>query len=113
MHILIRLSTYGRKFPCTEDGVFETVFHTGKLFVPVELGMGDEAGMVVEKSEQKDLARFVRVGGVGDLGAVHGIALPQVAKVVALEATVGLGALFAEELRGGGVSSRELATEGA
>ena len=68
--------------------------------------------MVIQEGKEKNLAFLFGVGRVWKFGAVHGIALPQVAKMVALEAAVGFGALFVKKLRGGGVSSCQLAAQG-
>ena len=103
----------GQGAAVAQDGAFEAVLHARELLVPVELGVRDEAGVVVEEGKEKNLALLVGVGRVGELGAVHGVALPQVAKVGALEAAVGLGALLVEELGGGGVAPGELAAQGA
>jgi hypothetical protein len=44
---------------------------------------------------------------------MHGVALPEVAEVGALEAAVRLGPLLVQELGGGGVAPGELAAQGA
>jgi hypothetical protein len=94
-----------------QDGALEAVLHAGELLVPVELGMGDQAGMIVEESEEKGLTLPVGISGIREVGAVHGIALPQVAEMGALEAAVGLGALLGQELGGSRATARELAAE--
>jgi hypothetical protein len=66
----------GQRAAVAQHSPFETVFQARELFVPVELGVGDQAGVVVEKSEKEDLALLVGVARVGQLGAVHGVALP-------------------------------------
>jgi hypothetical protein len=75
--------------------------------------MGDEAGVIVEKGKEKDLALVIGIGGIGEIGAVHGIALPQVTTVGTLETAVRLGALLGQELGGGGATAGELAAQGA
>jgi len=67
---------------------------------------------VVEKGEQKDLALAIWIARVGEIGAVHGVTLPQVAKVGTLETTVGLGTLLGQELGGGSATAGELAAQG-
>ena len=96
-----------------QDGALEAVFQAGELLVPVELGVRDEAGVVVEEGEEEGLALLIGVGRVGEVGAVHRIPLPQVAEVSALEAAVGLGPLLGEELGSGGAAESELAAQGA
>jgi hypothetical protein len=81
------------------------------LFVPVELGVGDETRVVVDEGKQEHLPFLVRVGGVGEIGTVHGVSLPQVAKVVTFEASIGLRPLLVEELRGGGMAESQMAAE--
>lgn len=68
------------------DGALEAVFEARELLVPVELAVGNEAGVVVEEGEEDSLALGGWVGRVGELRAVHGVGLPQVAEVAALEA---------------------------
>jgi hypothetical protein len=82
------------------------------LFVPIELGIGHQAGVVVEEGKEKDLALLIRVGGVGEVGTVHGVTLPQVTKVKALKAAVGFGALLIEELRGRSAALGEMPSQG-
>ena len=103
----------GQGAAVAEHGPFEAILQAGELLVPVELGVGDQAGVVVEEGEEEDLALLVGVGRVGQLGAVHGVALPQVAKVGALEAAVGLGPLLGQELGRRGVAQGQLAAQGA
>jgi hypothetical protein len=95
-----------------QDGAFEAILHTRKLLVPVELGVRNQAGVIVEESEEKDLALAVGIDGVGEIGTVHSVALPQVAKVGTLEAAVGFGTLFGEELGGSRATAGELAAQG-
>jgi hypothetical protein len=64
--------------------------------------------MVVQESEKEHLALPVRVGRIGKIRAIHGIPLPQVAKVSAFEATVRFRALLGEELSGRGTPSDEV-----
>jgi hypothetical protein len=94
-----------------QDGAFEAILHTRKLLVPVELGVRNQACVIVE-SEEKDLALAVGIDGVGEIGTVHSVALPQVAKVGTLEAAVGFGTLFGEELGGSRATAGELAAQG-
>jgi len=96
-----------------QDGALEAVLHARELFVPIELGVRDETGVVVEKGKEEGLALLVGVGRVGEVGAVHRIPLPQVAEVSALEAAVGFGPLLDEELGRCGASEGELAAQGA
>ncbi|MDY7078203.1 MAG: hypothetical protein SXV54_14905 [Chloroflexota bacterium] len=79
-----------------QDGAFEAVLHTRKLLIPVELGVRNQARVIVEESEEKDLALAGGIGGVGQVKAMHSITLPQVAKVGTLETAVGLGALLGQ-----------------
>jgi hypothetical protein len=95
------------------DGAFEAVFHARELFVPVELGVRDEAGVVVEEGKEESLALLVGIGWVGQPGAIHGVTLPEVAEVRALKATVGLGTLLSEELGCGGATLSQVAAQGA
>jgi hypothetical protein len=71
------------------------------------------AAMVVEESEQEDLALPVRVGRIGKIGTVHSISLPQLTKVCAFEAAVGLGALLGEELSGRSAPPGEMTAQRA
>ena len=103
----------GQGAAVAQDGALEAVLEARELLVPIELGVRDEPGVVVEEGEEEGLALLVRVGGVGEPGAMHGVALPQVAEVGPLEAAVGLGPLLVQELGGGGVAPGELAAEGA
>jgi hypothetical protein len=66
--------------------------------------VGDETRVVVDEGKQEHLPFLVRVGRIGEIGTVHGIALPEVAEMIAFEAPIGLGALLVEELRCGGVA---------
>ena len=66
----------GQGAAVAQHGPFEAILQAGKLFVPVELGVGHQASVVVEESKEKDLAFFVGFGRIGQLGAMHGIALP-------------------------------------
>lgn len=96
-----------------QDGALETVFHPGELFVPVELGVRGEARVVVEEGKKVNLALLVRVGRIGEIGTIHSVPLPQVAKVSALKAAIGFGTLLDEELGGGGAATGQLAAQGA
>jgi hypothetical protein len=66
---------------------------------------------IIEESKEKGLALAVGIRRIGQKGAVHGIALPQVAEVAALKAAVGFGPLFGEELGSGRATAGELATQ--
>jgi hypothetical protein len=103
----------GQRAAVAQDGALEAVLHSWQLFVEVELSVGHEARVVVDEGKQKHLPFLARVGRIGEVGTVHGIALPQIAKVVPFEASVGLGALFVEELSGGGIAASQMATERA
>jgi hypothetical protein len=78
----------------------------------VKLGVGDEAGVIVEKGEEKNLALALGISGVGKIGTVHRITLPQVTKVRTLETPVRFGALLGQELGSGGVTAGQLAAQG-
>jgi hypothetical protein len=95
----------GQGAAVAEDGALEAVLQAGELLVPVELGVGDEAGVIIEEGEEKNLALVLGIGRIGKVGAVHGIALPQVTEVLAFETAVGLGARRASGI--GLVWSRE------
>ena len=60
--------------------------------------------MVVEEGEEKDFAFLAGMGRIGQLGTVHGVALPQVAEMGPLEATIGVGPLVDEQMGGCGPS---------
>ena len=77
-----------------DNGPFETILHAGQLLVPVKLGVRHQAGMVVEESKEEDLTGLVGLSRIRQPGAVHSIALPQVAKGRALKTTIGLGSLL-------------------
>ena len=96
-----------------QDGAFEAILHPRELFVPVKLGMRDEAGVIVEEGKEESLALPVGLGRIGEVRAVHSVPLPQVAKVSALETTIGFGTLLGEELGGGGAATGQLAAQGA
>jgi hypothetical protein len=96
-----------------KDGALETVLHPWELFVPRELRVRDEAGVVIDEGKQKHLPFLARVGRVRDVGTVHGITLPEVAEVVSFEAAVGLGPLLVEELSRGGVAGSQVSTQSA
>jgi hypothetical protein len=71
-----------------------------------------ETGVIIEESKEKDLALAVEIGRIGEVGAVHSVALPQVAKVGTLETAIRLGALFGEELGGSRAAAGKLAAQG-
>jgi hypothetical protein len=50
--------------------------------------------MIVDKSEEEGLPLFVRVGRIGQGGAVQSVPLPQIAKSVSFKATVRFGLLL-------------------
>ena len=103
----------GQGAAVAQDGALEAVLEAWELLIPVELGVGDETGVVVEEGEEEGLALLVGVGRVRELRSVHGVALPQVAEVGALEAAVRLGPLLVQELGRGGVAQGQLAAQGA
>jgi hypothetical protein len=92
-----------------QDSALEAVLHAGELLVPVELGVRNQARVVVQESKEEHLALLIRFCGIGEVGAVHGVALPQVAEMGALEAAVGFGALLGQELGGGRATAGKLA----
>ena len=69
--------------------------------------------MIVDKSEEEGLPLFVRVGRVGQVGAVQGVPLPQVAKSVSFKATVRFWLLFSGQLSGGRPPFGQLAAQGS
>jgi hypothetical protein len=69
--------------------------------------------MVVEKGKEKGLSLVFGIRGIGEIGAIHRVTLPQIAKVEALKAAIGLGTLFGAQADGGGASEGELAAQGA
>ena len=75
-------------------------------------GMRYQTGVVVEKGKEKDLSLLAGMGRIGEFGAVHGVALPQIAETSPLEAAIGVGPLVDEEMSGCGASQGELATQG-
>jgi len=44
--------------------------HAGQLLVPVEAGVGHQPGVVIDESEEEDLAHLVRLGRIGQAGTV-------------------------------------------
>jgi hypothetical protein len=62
--------------PVAQEGALEAVLHTRELFVPVELGVGDETGVVVEEGEEEGLALAVGISRIGEIGTVHRVTLP-------------------------------------
>jgi hypothetical protein len=68
--------------------------------------------VVVQKGKEKDLALLVGMSRVGEIGTMHRVSLPKVAKVGAFEATIGLGTLLGEELRGGGATLSKVTPQG-
>jgi hypothetical protein len=77
------------------------------------LRVRDQASVIIEEGEEENLALLIGVGRVGELGAVHSVALPEITEVAALETAIGLGTLLGEELGGGGASLSQLAAQGA
>lgn len=96
-----------------ENSTPETVLHPRQLLIVIELSVGHQAGVVIEEGEKEHPTILVGVSRIGEIGPVHGIALPQVAEVGSFEASVGLGPLFAEQLSGGGIPQSQVATQGA
>ena len=88
----------------TPDGAFETILHARQLLIPIKLGVGHEARVVVDEGEEENLAFLFGVGWIGQPRPVHRVALPEVAEVMTFEAAVGLGPLLGEELRRSGVA---------
>ena len=95
----------GQRAAVAQDSAFEAILHTGKLFVPVELSVRDEAGVIVEEGKEEGLALPVGVGRIEEVRAVHSVPLPQIAKVSAFETAIGFGALLDEELGSGGAAT--------
>jgi hypothetical protein len=77
------------------------------------LSVRNETRVIVEKGKEKGLAVPVRVFWVREIGTIHGIALPQIAKVKTLEAAIGLGTLLGTQSDGGGTPEGELTAQGA
>jgi len=73
--------------------------------------MGHQPGVVVEEGEGEGLALGLRVGRVGQLGAVEAIRLPEIAEMLPLEAAE--GGSPSEQAGAGGAAGSELAAEGA
>jgi hypothetical protein len=107
------VDVHGNGTAVAQDSAFETVLHTRELLVPIELGVWDQARMIIQESKEKGLALAVGIRRIGQKGAVHGIALPQVAEVAALKAAVGFGTLFGEEMGSSRATAGELAAQGA
>ena len=103
----------GERTAIAHNPPLETVLHSWELFVPIELGVRNQARVVVQEGKEKDLALAIWITGVREIRAVHRITLPQVAKVRTLEAAVGLGALLGEKSGGGDAAESELAAQGA
>jgi hypothetical protein len=91
--------------------VLEAVFEARELLVPVELGVDDQAGVVVEEGIEEGLALSIGVSRVGQSGAVHGVRLPQVAEVVALEAAE--DPVGRDQAAGGSTAGGQVAAQGA
>jgi hypothetical protein len=94
-----------------EDGALETILHTGELLVPIELGVRDETGVIIEEGKEEGLALAGGVGRVRKARPIHSVALPEVAEVVALEAAIGFGTVFDEELGSSGTTVGKVATK--
>jgi hypothetical protein len=67
--------------------------------------------VIVDEGKEKHLSFLIGVSRIGEIGAVHGIALPEVAEVGSFEAPIGLGALLAEELSRGSIAEGQVAAE--
>ena len=65
----------GQGAAVAQDSAFEAILHPGQLLVPVELGVRDEAGMIVEEGKEECLALLVGVGRIGEIRAVHSVPL--------------------------------------
>jgi hypothetical protein len=103
----------GQGTAIAQDGAFETILHTRKLLVPIKLSVRDKPGMVVEKSKEKGLSLVFGIRGIREIGAIHRVTLPQIAKVETLKAAIGFGTLFGAQPDGGGAPEGELAAQGA
>ena len=103
----------GQGAAVTEHGALEAIFQSWQLLIPVELGVRHQASVIVDKGEQEGLPLFVRVGRVGQVGAVQGVPLPQIAKSVSFKATVRFGLLFGSQLGGGRAPFGQLAAQGS
>jgi hypothetical protein len=103
----------GQGTAIAQDGALETILHARKLFVPIKLRVRDEARVIVKKGKEKGLSLMFGIRGIGKIGAVHRVALPEIAKVETLKAAIGLGALLGAQPNGGGASEGELAAQGA
>ena len=101
----------GQRAAVARDGPFEAVLQARELLVPVELGVGHQPGVVVEEGKEEGLALRLGVGRVGQLGAVEGVGLPQVAEMLALEAAEGSSPF--EQASAGGATGGQLAAQGA
>jgi hypothetical protein len=103
----------GKGATIAQDSTLEAIFHTGELLIPIELSVRDQTRMIIKKGEKKDLALAVGISGIGEIGAVHRVGLPQVAKVRTFEAAIGFGTLLGQELGSGGTAAGELAAQSA
>jgi len=74
--------------------------------------MRDQPRMIVQESKEEHLALLVGMGRIGEIGAIHSVSLPKVAKVAAFEATVRLGTLLREKLGGGGSTLGQVTPQG-
>jgi hypothetical protein len=110
---VVLVDVYGEGAAVTQDSPLEAVLHAGKLLVPVELGVRNQARVVIQESKEEYLTPLLHICGIGEVGTVHGVALPQVAEMGALKAAVGLGALLGQQLGSGSATAGELAAQGA
>jgi hypothetical protein len=103
----------GQRETVAQDSALETIFHPGQLLIPIELSVRHETRAIVEKGKKKGLTVPVGLFRVREIGTIHGVALPQIAKVKTLEAAIGLGTLLGTQSDGGGTPEGELAAQGA
>ena len=59
-----------------QDSLLQGVFQMGQPLVPIELGMGNEAGKIVDQSYQVSSFFGFRPVGIGQIGAVYDVGLP-------------------------------------
>lgn len=82
-----------------EDGFLQGAFQMRKFFVPVELGMRDKSGEVIECCHQVCSFFVIRPLWIGQIRAVHDIGLPDLVGMLGLEQVKGF-LFFFELLRG-------------
>jgi hypothetical protein len=73
-----------------QESLLEAVLEGGEVLLVVELGVADEAGVIVEDGDEEGFSTLAV--GLGDGGAVHDVALPAIAGEVEFEgAVIGTG----------------------